>query len=357
MSTSGSTSNRKLEDIRLILRDFLKVIKVVAMYPENNPLPQSLRRTFAERLVDLVSAYGELDFHITADSLHLGKEVVFTDKSREESLAGLFFDSGVTRLTFKVGLDVNDIYRLLDTLKTYQGSDRRTRDLVSALWESSLQRIAYETVEDVELQRYDGQILVQEVRDHDEGYSHNALTGESIAGYESIFETSKDKFGDTSGRIQISYLDAEALEGAPSVSVLSTGDDERDQALEVSAAVDAMGLSDAAVAPRTLDTKLILSDEHKLSDEEIQQVGELVREDADFAEFESTCELVKEMLHQEAEMSDFFETVTIGERILTEFVKAGRLTYAAELLRHFAELQELLRRERPLWSERLKDIL
>ena len=47
-------------------------------------------------------------------------------------------------------------------------------------------------------------------------------------------------------------------------------------------------------------------------------------DDADFAEFESTCELVKEMLHQEAEMSDFFETVTIGERILTEFVKAGK---------------------------------
>ena len=52
----------QLEDIRLILRDLLKVIKVVAMYPEDNPLPQSLKRTFSERLVDLVSDYGTLDF-------------------------------------------------------------------------------------------------------------------------------------------------------------------------------------------------------------------------------------------------------------------------------------------------------
>ena len=121
MSQSGPTSSRKFEDIRLILRDFLKVIKIVAMYPENNPLPQSLRRTFAERLADLVATYGEFDFHITADSFHLDKEIVFTDKSREESLAGLFFDSGVNRLTFRAGLDVNDIYRLLDTLKSVPG--------------------------------------------------------------------------------------------------------------------------------------------------------------------------------------------------------------------------------------------
>ena len=219
-----------------------------------------------------------------------------------------------------------------------------------------MKSIGYETVEDVALRQYDGQIILQEVRDHDDGYSTQRSDRRILRPATSPSSTpSKDRFGDTSGRIQVSFLadDPESL--APQVSVLSTGDDERDKALEVGAAVEAMGLSDATVAPRMLDMKLILSDEHKLSDEEIQQVAELVREDADFAEFESTCELVKEMLHQEAEMSDFFETVTIGERILTEFVKAGRLTYAAELLRYFAELQEQLRKERPLWAERLKD--
>jgi hypothetical protein len=352
MSVNRPTSDKKFEDIRLILKDFLKVIKIVSMYPENNPLPQSLRRTFAERFTDLVSAYGELDFLITATCFNLEQQDVFTDKSREESLAGLFFDCGVTRLTFKNGLDVDDIYRLLDTLKVYQGSDRRTRDLVAGLWEAGLKCISYETVEDVALRQYDGQIMIQEVRDRNDGHVHNALSGESLATYDSIFDESEDRFGDTSGRIQVSYL---ADDSEISVGVLSTGNEELDGALQVSAAMDAMGLSDTPAAPRLLDTKLILSDEHKLSEEEVQQVVELVHQDADFAEFESTCELVKEMLHQEAEMSDFFESVTIGERILTEFVKAGKLTYAAELLRYFTELQEQLRHKRPLWAERLKD--
>ena len=36
--------HKRIKDVTLILRDLLKVIKVVSMYPEDNPLPQSLRR-------------------------------------------------------------------------------------------------------------------------------------------------------------------------------------------------------------------------------------------------------------------------------------------------------------------------
>ena len=354
MSTGKPTSDRKLEDIRLILRDFLKVIKVVSMYPESNPLPQSLRRTFAERLVDLVTFHGELNFLITPDSFHLGDETVFTDKSREESLAGLFFDCGITRLTFKNGLDVGDIYGLLDTIKVYQSSDRRTRDLVAGLWEAGLKCISYETVEDIALRQFDGQIMIQEVRDHDHGPGSNRLLGDSHATYDSIFDDSEDRFGDTSGRIQVNFL-PDDFDADPNAGVLSTGNEVLDSSLRVSAATEAMGLKDAMAPSRVLDTKLILSDAHKLSEEEVLQVNELVHQDTDFAEFESTCELVKEMLHQESEMSDFYESVTIGERVLTEFVKAGKLTYGAELLRHFAQLQEQLHKDRPLWAERLKE--
>ncbi len=355
MSAEKTTSDRKLEDIRLILKDFLKVIKIVAMYPENNPLPQSLRRTFAERLVDIVSRYGELDFVLTATSLHLGKESVFTDKSREESLAGLFFDSGVNRLTFKYGLEVDDIYRLLDVLKDYQGADRRTRDLVAGLWEAALKNISYETAEDVQLRQYDGQIQVQEVRDHGGSFGRGFVVGKSDQDYEDIFDDSENHFGDTSSRIQVGFLADDSADPSPKAGVLSTGKEELDRALQVSAATNAMGLADAVAGPRVLDTKLILSDEYKLSEEETKRVAELVCQDAKFTEYESTCDLVKEMLHQEAEMSDFFETVTISERIVTEFLKAGKLTYASDLLRHFALLQDQLRPNRPMWAERLKE--
>lgn len=355
MSATEQIQSLDLEDIRLILKDFLKVIKVVSMYPEDNPLPQSLRRTFAEHLVKLVNNYGQLDFLITAESLRYNGETVFIDKSREESLAGLFFESGITRLTFKNKLQVDEIYRLLDTIKVYQGSDRRTRDLVASLWEAGFKQISYETVEDVALRQYDGNSMVQEIQEG-AGFTYGAATGESVQDYQAIFSQSERDFGDTNSRIEVGFLAGEGDESAPPANVLSTGDEKLDKDFKVSEAADAMGLSDlAGAAPRLLDTKLILSDEHRLSEEEFAQVAALVRRDAEFAEYESSCELVKELLHQEAEMSDFYETVTIGERILTEFVKAGKLTYAADLFRYFAQLEEKLGKDKPMWAQRLKD--
>ena len=57
-NVTGSRSER-LTEIAFILKDLLKVIKVVSMYPEDNPLPHSMRRSFAEKLVDLVELYGD----------------------------------------------------------------------------------------------------------------------------------------------------------------------------------------------------------------------------------------------------------------------------------------------------------
>jgi len=156
--------------------------------------------------------------------------------------------------------------------------------------------------------------------------------------------------------LEVGFLPSEEGDDTPRQSVLSTGDEDLDGTLKVTEAVAAMGLDDLSGAvPRLPDTQLILNDEHKLSQEEVELVDLLVRRDAEFSEYESTGELVKEILHQEAEMNDFYESVTIGERILTEFVKVGRLTYAADLLRYFTELQNRLRDDRPLWAERLKE--
>jgi len=355
MSTSEQIRSRDLENIRLTLKDFLKVIKVVSMYPENNPLPQSLRRAFAEQLVQLVKDQGQLDFQITAESFRYDGEPVFIDKSREESLAGLFFESGITRLTFKDKLQVDEIYRLLDTIKVYQGTDRHTRDLVASLWEAGLKKITYETVEDIALRQYDGASLIEEIPQGGE-FAYGVATGESVQDYEAIFSQSERDFGDTSSRIQIGFLADQGDESSPPANVLSTGNEKLDEDFKVTEASDAMGLSDlTGAAPRPLDTKLILNDEHRLSEEEIAQVAQLVRKDAEFAEYESACELIKELLHQEADMSDFYETVTTGERLLTEFVKAGKLTYAADLFRYFAQLEEKLGKEKPMWAQRLKE--
>ena len=49
---------KRMAEIKAIFKDFLKVIKVVSLYPEGNPLPQSMRRNFSERLAQHIEDYG-----------------------------------------------------------------------------------------------------------------------------------------------------------------------------------------------------------------------------------------------------------------------------------------------------------
>ena len=364
MSVTDEKLNRRLEDLRLILKDFLKVIKVVSMYPEDNPLPQSLRRTFAERLVDLVEDYGQLGFRVKDDHITFGGEIIFTDRSREESLAGMFFETGIVAFTFKPGLEVDNVYGLLDAVKLFQNSNRRTADLAAILWEAEIGHFGFETVEDVSLQQYEKDVLKRDMSplgDGDDG--GEAISDEDLAKYRAIFDASApdDEDPTDSGRnlgVEEGYLpsDSSKIDLAEYGSVLSSGDDNLDSVLKIAEAVDAMGFEDGPAHGSDLpDTKLILNDAHQLSEEEEDQVVSLLTRDAELSEYEVVCELLKEILHQESEITDFSESVTICEKCLTEFVSAGKLTFAADLMRYFGTLEGEIRSERPMWAERLKE--
>ena len=393
--------NKRLTEVKLILKDMLKVIKVVAMYPEGNPLPQSLRRSFSEKLASIVEEHGEIKLLVEADKLLLDKEVVFTDASKEESLAGLFFENGITSLTFCSPLDVLDIYSILNVIKNYQNLAGHGADLASFLWEANLAAIKFTTVEDVSLAGYDGDFRVQEILiSGQEGSSK-----ERDSGYDAIFTEEKTDSGNDSGGIVVElpddvtddeirqlkqlaahsassgtgsiesgsidgrelvrrlrksrqsnaafFLVDPAEQADPSVSADGKVDT---STLKVAEAAEAMGYGDLMKAPmRAPDTALILNDEFKLTEEEEQDIRVMLQEDAKFDMFESTMELLKEMLLQESELSAFFETVGICDKLINEFVSTGRLIEAGRVLVYLRELEEKLAESKPLWSERLRD--
>lgn len=391
-----------MDGIRLILRDLLKVIKVVAMYPENNPLPQSLKRTFAERLVQIVGDCGTIDLDVHKSTLNIRDEVVFSDGSREERLAGLFFETGITQISFKAGIDETNIYRLLEAIKEFQNAQRGSADLAGILWEANVSGFAFRTVEDVALQDYDGDFKV------DEEFLPGRLAGEVVTPeeqarrLEALFnETDKNRlarseddsgifisgtqehgFHDDDDQSELSkygtpsiasdadqeYVDVRSAGGRRGPkdedsakyivgTVLDFGEDEDSNArLNISDAVKAMGLGDlTGKAPRVPDTTLILNDEFRLSEEEEIRVDSLLVADAAFSVHESTAELIKEMLHQEVDLQGFSETVQIGEKVVTEFIKAGKIPYATETFRYFKELEARIKLERPQWAERLRE--
>lgn len=382
MSTSIDRQKIRLKEVQTILKDFLKVIKVVSMYPENNPLPQSLRRTFAERLVNLTTSYTGLKLSVNKDTIMLDDETVFTDSSKEESLAAIFFEAGISCLTFAEDLDEDQVYKLLDVIKAYLNNRNQSEDLVTRIWEKNLPSLSITTVEDVALAEYDGDFHVQEVMRSSHPDERVLPIGtDEVEGYESIFQrevqlddtgrhrpkdpdsparpdrtTGRHLRGTPAGRGAVFYSIGVGQQAAP----VSESDYEVESVrLRVPEAADAMGLADvpatAAPARVTPNTALILNDEFKLSGEDEEEIKRLLSQDAEFDMFESTIELLKEMLYQEPEQNEFFETVTICEKIHADFVEMGRLIEAGHLLEFYRMLEEEVHKDKPGWAERLRD--
>ena len=365
MPDTASQDDRR-RDIGMILKDLLKVIKVVSMYPTNNPLPQSMRQSLADKLVDLVQQYGRIRVSVLKDSLAVDNETVYKDRSREENLAAIFFEAGITDFTFTEELTGEDVYKLLEAIRSHMNSSE-TGDLASAIWEQSINGFAFTTLEDSAFLEYDSSFNVREYLESNESRTEGGtLFGtDEVQSYQSIFISEDDAAADNSSgdsaRIETARSDGSGLQqsgqpmypAAPDDSIESGGEA---ASPELMAAASAMGLDSLVTdGPTPPDTGMILNEEFKLSDEDEARIAQLVDEDAGFDAYESSISLLKELLHQEIELEGFYESVTICEKTLSEFLRDGRLVEAGHLLKYLGDLEGRIRDSKPLWAERLKD--
>ncbi len=374
MKNSIPEENR-YRDIYFILKDLLKVIKVVSMYPENNPLPQSMKLSFAEKLVSLAREYQQIAISVEKDRLVFEKEVVYEDRSKEENLSDIFFSAGITGFTFLAGITVEDVYKLLDAVKAHINSSLETPDLATKLWEADIQGFTFTTIEDITLSEYDENFNVQEyIEAHKSGDQRESVFGtENTQAYQSIFSleessTSLDEDNTSEGTEESSLYSSDTdrlafyaitdIDGQPSSDTPTFASPQMETPAPNTQTTPPSGMTPSGAIPPSApsaDTTLILNEELKLSSEEEATISTLVQEDSNFDVYESTTELLKEMLHQEVEMDGFYETVTICEKVISEFLTDGKLTEASHILRYLTFLEGEIRKDRPLWAERLKD--
>ena len=382
MSNTENKLQEKSREVSFILRDLLKVIKVVSTYPEDNPLPQSLRQSFSEKLVSVVGQYGNLSFSIERDHIQFGGEVVYEGTANEDNLAVILFEAGITQLDFLDGIDVGEVYKLLAAVKTYQNTPGKALDLPTLLWEASLSRVTLQTIEDAALGEYDENFQIQEYleRGRKRRASQSVFGTDSPETYAAIFnEGEGDNLAD-SGRVfsgTVNLDDSGELEvgermgigvpvpsgsasPGPPPSDAATGpiEDLPDHLKDAVQMFGGSGSSEpAAESPQSpiADTTIILNSEFTASEQETEHLRALLTRDADFDIYESTLEILKEMLLQEHDMNAFYETVTICEKVLGEFVNQARLTEGSHLLGYMGELSQRLQKDKGLWSERLKD--
>ena len=365
---------QRLTEIRTLLKDLLKVIKVVTMYPEDNPLPQGMRRSFAERLAEHIEEYGQIQIVAGRDTLTCDGETVFIDRTKEEALAGLFFETGITTFTFMESFDVENAFKLLDTIKKYMNTPGRTLDLANLLWESSIARFRFTTLEDIALAEYQGDFNVHEIGESGKvNLRGPVLFGtDQLESYQAIFthqgeDTDSKRSGKSTGDSQPVFVGGGSLGSGSRQAFYAVNTGSPETALvadlgldgisfKAAEAAQAMGLADlpTPAAPRA-NTALILNDEFRLSEEDERKITDIASRDAEFDPWESSLELCKELLHQESDLNDFTETVGICSKLGTEFLAAGRLWHAGQLVQYMSHLESQVRAQRPGWADKLKD--
>jgi hypothetical protein len=314
-----------LKYLNKILTDFMKTLKVVSVYPDNNPIPFKLKESFIDRFIDFIRDNGDLRLKIENHCLTMDGQTVYEEDNPEESLALFFHYSGINEISFSRTFGVDQANEFFKVIKSFINKEEGGDDLVSLLWQAEIGGFDYRTIEDITLGNYDDDFRIFETGSA-AGDSGRIDTGENRVQYASIF-LDEDEFDTSDDSIGI----------------------------ENELADEKMGLNTAPAVKNSIpmETALLLKEAYKPNDEDQNEINTLHAEDNEFDMYQSTRGLLGELLLKENEYFEFNESVTVLEKIFSDLTTAGNLSAAAGLLTDLKELETILSEKSPRWSERI----
>ncbi|MCP4704339.1 MAG: HEAT repeat domain-containing protein [candidate division Zixibacteria bacterium] len=368
---------QEIAEISKTLTELLKVIKVVSVYPENNPLSTKLRESFSERFAILTEDNDSLVFSIGRNKIYYQGETVYEDLSNDEALAEIFYKAGLTELTFTSSFQYDECNQFFKIMKSFVNRDPGAEDLIALLWQEEIVGFRYATVEDVCLSEYDGEFSVRTGNDKDDSFITNRrIIGRGVGG-DSDYEAVDGVEGE-SGKVQYSkiFLDDDELADASEKGVAYTGDEQLPEGVIESdipmpagmvnsglsipqQSIDEQKMGMTAIPsqkPTQLpDTVQILNEAFTLSETDMGIIEDMLKDDIAFDPFESTCRLIKELLWSQSEYGEFAEVVTVIEKTQSEFVRFGNLRAAATLFINMSDVEKELTKNRIRWKNRIHD--
>ncbi len=319
-------------ELSRILFDLMKTIKVVSVYPDNNPIPVKLKESFIERFIDFIHEYGAICLRVEQSKLTLDGHVVYENSNPEESLAALFHHSGITEIGFDSDFGTYEANEFFKVIKSFMNKIEGSEDLMSLLWQAEIAGFNYLTLDNVSLEDYDAEVFMNEIGLSDE-------------------TDSSDK---ESNRLDFSsiYLDEDKTDEERARK--HSGDLSDKEHIEKQ-----MGLIPVRQLPglTSEQTAVLLDDAFNMEQADKDRLKDLLDSDADFDMYDSTVDLLCEMILQETEFSEFNETVGTLEKVHGELVRRGKLYHAGRLLSHLLEIEPHLHEKSSIWKERVHSAL
>ncbi|MDP3282897.1 MAG: hypothetical protein Q8M56_00520, partial [Desulfobacterales bacterium] len=135
--------NNDIDQVREIIRLFLKSKKILKMYPPNNPMCVNITDACFAKFTEFFSFREKLSLKIGQNDIFYDSEAIYSNTEKEDNLALFFFKDGLREITFKRGLSREEMDDFLKIISFDFSRDTEDDDIVTLLWEKDFQNIQY----------------------------------------------------------------------------------------------------------------------------------------------------------------------------------------------------------------------
>ena len=143
----GELSTLRETGVRELLVTLGKALRAYQLYEENNPVYQRFVTALRDSFRELWSHEERLTLVVEESRLVLDHEPVYVNESRSESLAFGFYKDGIREITFLPGIEEDEVERFLAVLHHARHAGPDSDDLLTILWQESLQCFRYSYVD------------------------------------------------------------------------------------------------------------------------------------------------------------------------------------------------------------------
>lgn len=133
--------------IKDILKSFTKTLKIFKAYPPNNPIYQKFATGLHEKLNFFFEIHDSLPLKVERSSLFFRGKEVFHNEDRIDNIALLLFVDGIRDIYLHKGITLNELIGFIDVFRVVSEEKNLEDDVVTLLWEKSLEHISYSVSE------------------------------------------------------------------------------------------------------------------------------------------------------------------------------------------------------------------
>ncbi|KPL02404.1 MAG: hypothetical protein AMJ90_05885 [candidate division Zixibacteria bacterium SM23_73_2] len=141
--------DQRIAEARKLFDFFLRALKNVMIYPQDNPVPLEFKKNLFTKFNDFLDKYGEFKIQVDSNDLLYENEVIHRDQSKDESIAFFMHRDGIREIRFTKGLPQEELNLFLEILKTGTKRLATDDDLVTLLWGNDFNYIKYEVVDEI----------------------------------------------------------------------------------------------------------------------------------------------------------------------------------------------------------------